>query len=116
VQLQSINELERIAESASDAAEKYSPDRERAVEAEYVRLRGQAEALNRRYGWASAEEFDTLFPTLDAQATLAELERSIDTTGLPSEVEPGAPAQRHLRHLSYWASAVALAARSAQEF
>jgi hypothetical protein len=116
MRIEVVVELESLARSASEAADGLTRDREAEFGAEYTRLRGRLDVLNRRYGWAELDEFDALFPTLDEQEIIDTLERQIDTRGFPSEVEPGEPIQRLLRHLAYWAQGVALAARSARKF
>jgi hypothetical protein len=63
--------LGRLAVACQDAAASTSNLAKR-----YTALRTQAMELNDRHGWATADEFDAQFPTIDA---LVEIESAQET-------------------------------------
>jgi hypothetical protein len=112
-----IRQLEVLSGRALEAADLFAADRSQDTERAYEQLRADAETLNLRHGWATPGDFDTRFPTLEAQELI---ERLDDHVGQPRDAnfrtEPGAPVQRLLRHLGHWSAGVAVASRASRAF
>jgi hypothetical protein len=96
-----IAELETLTAAAREAADRYTRADDPEAVVVYQQLRARAARLNREQGWAESEEFDTLFPTLEAQREIDALDDQYRTDATRPR-EPGAPVQRLLRHLSAW--------------
>ena len=83
-------------------------------EADYVRLRGWARALNEREQWASEDEFDAHFPAATALTAIDELERQYRVTAAASSA-PVIASDRHeqlrrlLLELCGWATGIGAA-------
>jgi hypothetical protein len=103
VDAHTVAELEVLARTGFDAADRFTPGREVEAEALYELLRSRAGALNRAHGWAEPEYFAALFPTVEAQREIDSLD---DQYGIDvsKATKPGAAVQRLLRHLAAWAT------------
>jgi hypothetical protein len=72
--------------------------------------------LNHRHGWATADEFDSQFPTVDALVEIESLDRALGEGS-----EPDGPAARAARltqallQLGAWATGVRLAYKTLRE-
>jgi hypothetical protein len=98
-----VAELEVLARTGFDAADRFTAAREVEAEAVYELLRSRAGALNRAHGWAGPDYFAALFPTVEAQNEIESLDDQCDIDASIAK-EPGAPVQRLLRHLAAWAT------------
>ena len=82
----------------------------------YTSLRAQAMELNDRHGWATADEFDSQFPTVDALVEIESLDRALGEAS-----EPDGPQARAARltqalvQLGAWATGVRLAYKTLRE-
>jgi hypothetical protein len=99
-----VDALERLADCAADAA--IDPLTAPPV---YERLRKAAAELNRRLEFASASEFETMFPDFETQLEIDALNAQIGSRTR----EESPPQLRLLRNLSAWSSGAALAFREA---
>jgi len=72
--------------------------------------------LNDRHGWATADEFDSQFPTVDALVEIESLDRALGEGS-----EPDGPEARAVRlaqallQLGAWATGVRLACKTLRE-
>jgi hypothetical protein len=78
----------------------------------YEALRRRGEMLAREHGWASADEFDDLFPSPRALRQIERLDDAFGAEPVPA-LTPGRGISRRLsealKHLSSWATGVRLA-------
>jgi len=68
--------------------------------------------LNDRHGWATADEFDVQFPTIDALVEIESLDRALgEASGADGPVDRGTAARltEALLHLAAWTTGVRLA-------
>ena len=82
----------------------------------YTSLRAQAMELNDRHGWATADEFDSQFPTVDALVEIESLDRALgegSRAGRPSA--RAARLTQALVQLGGWATGVRLAYETLRE-
>jgi hypothetical protein len=104
--------LRRLAESCEDAAGSAGNPAER-----YAALRAEALDLNDRHGWATADEFATQIPTLEALFAIESLDRSVGKSARDIPVEGGTEARvtESLIQLAGWATGVRLACATLRE-
>jgi hypothetical protein len=99
--------LDRLAQSCQDAASSPAD-----LVPRYTSLRAQAMELNDRHGWATADEFDVQFPTIDALVEIESLDRALGKVSRPEGPLPRGTAARltqALVQLGGWATGVRLA-------
>lgn len=103
-----IVDLQALAHTACETADQFELGDEAEAAIVYQRLRSRAWTLNRVQGWADSEEFDAMFPTLEAQEAIEAMDEhfGIDTS---KTNEPGASIQRLLRNLAAWAAGLLIA-------
>jgi hypothetical protein len=109
-----MTELVALARAASKAADQVTLAGEAEAGLVYERLRSRAQTLNQVQGWADPEEFDTMFPTLDAQRSIEALDHHLGIDASMAR-EPGAPVEQLLGHLAAWAKGVAYGTILGQE-
>jgi hypothetical protein len=83
---------------------------------EYERLRQRVESLNACHGWSLASQFNTMFPSLEAQALIERLDEQVGASSPASHLESAPPVGKLLRNLAHWTFAVATASRTARDF
>jgi hypothetical protein len=108
VDARTIVDLQALAHTAFETADQFELGGEAEAAIVYQRLRSRAWTLNRVQGWADSEEFDAMFPTLEAQEAIEAMDAhyGIDTA---KANEPGASVQRLLRNLAAWAAGLLIA-------
>ncbi len=105
--------LRRLAESCQDAVESADDLAER-----YAALRAEAMDLNERHRWATADEFVTQVPTLEAVIAIESLDRAFGETSAPDlPVERGTAARltEALIQLAGWVTGARLACETLRE-
>ena len=105
--------LGRLAASCQDAVASPAD-----LAKHYAALRAQAMELNGREGWATADEFDVQFPTIDALVEIESLDRALgEASGADGTVERGIAARltEALLQLASWATGVRLAQETLRE-
>jgi hypothetical protein len=103
-----VQAMQGIADASARSVEQSGSSSTASLRSEYRRLRDEAALLNQRFGWASDEEFASMFPSPTQQGEIDAL--TVQVWGSDT-IEPGSVEERLLSHLSAWASAVALAGR-----
>jgi len=96
--------------SAADVASRLTTV-ERLAEA-HEKLRGQAMALNGRYGWTTADHFSTLHPSLSELVSIESLDRAIGATRQTEGSALGVSVHRladALQQLSAWVTGTRMA-------
>ena len=105
--------LGRLAASCQDAVASPAD-----LAKHYAALRAQAIELNGREGWATADEFDVQFPTVDALVEIESLDRALGKVSRPEGPLPRGTAARltqALVQLGGWATGVRLAYETLHE-
>jgi hypothetical protein len=103
----------RLAASCQDAAGSATD-----LAARYTAVRAQAKELNDRHGWATADEFDTQFPSVEALIEIESLDLTLGAApGPDGPVERGAAPRltQALLQLAGWTTGVRLAHETLRE-
>jgi hypothetical protein len=109
--------LGRLAGSCQDACQDAAASPAELAK-RYTALRAQAMELNDRQGWATADEFDVQFPTIDALVEIESLDRALGQASGPyGPVKRGAAAllREALLQLAGWTTGVRLAQETLRE-
>ena len=105
--------LGRLAASCQDATASPADLAQR-----YTALREEAMGLNDRHGWATADEFDVQFPTIDALVEIESLDRALGKVSRPEGPLPLGTAAwltQALVQLGGWTTGVRLAYETLHE-
>ena len=107
--------LGRLAASCQDACQDAAASPADLAK-RYTALRG-AMGLNDRQGWATADEFDAQFPTIDALVEIESLERALGASGPDGPVDRGTTGRLTdaLLQLAGWTTGVRLAQETLRE-
>ena len=108
--------LGRLAASCQDACQDAAASPADLAK-RYTALRAEAMDLNDRQGWATADEFDVQFPTIDALVEIESLDRALGASGPDGPVDRGTTARltEALLQLAGWTTGVRLAQETLRE-
>jgi hypothetical protein len=101
-----ITQLHRLATACADAAE--AGGSARALEHRYATLRAEALAFNAQHGWATPEEFEAQFLTLDSLSVIEALDRAPQPGPEPADriVQRNDRLRQLLRDVAGWTTGV----------